>query len=236
MIQIPAEWLAFFTTMLLSPTHFSWAKNFLTSQAWDIFITRQGPKNGLSFQIPNSCPEKSAPSCFLQDLEAPEEDTYDYNINDSEPPSTPKPNKGKAQVTSKTMPLPKQVLHCQGPMVETEVRRSARIKEQNQGFKKGSCSHKNCLACSNEPPVLHPNLIKNLGTAFAKMKTDMISDEILHKKKKSKATIGSKSTKGNAAANTKKKNDEGPSNLGKKADDPSKDKFNEDTTSGKKKK
>ncbi|TVU00955.1 hypothetical protein EJB05_53612, partial [Eragrostis curvula] len=229
MIQIPDDWLAFFTTMLLSPSHFSWAKDFLNSKAWNIFLTVQGPNKGLNFQIPITCPQKNAPTCFLQDME--NTDSMITGMPTKEPPATSENTKGKSIYSSHTVPLPKQVLHCKGPMVETEVRRSDRIRAQNQGFKRGSCTHRNCLACSNEPPVLHPDLIKNLGTTFAKMKPDMTADEALHKKKKQKATIGSRITNNGAEPSSKKKKSGKPANLGKKDEDPTKKKDNDDTTS-----
>lgn len=34
LVNIPADWSSFFTLMLLSLTHFTWAKNFLSSATW----------------------------------------------------------------------------------------------------------------------------------------------------------------------------------------------------------
>jgi hypothetical protein len=35
-VNIPKSWSGFFTKSLLTPDHFSWARNFLLSKFWDI--------------------------------------------------------------------------------------------------------------------------------------------------------------------------------------------------------
>ncbi|CAN6244088.1 unnamed protein product [Urochloa humidicola] len=69
-------------------------------------------------------------------------------------------------------------------MVETEVRRSNRKKNQLNGFKWHTCMNKNCLGCSKEPPTLSSSIIKNLGTTFCKMDEAKLTKEVLGKKRK----------------------------------------------------
>lgn len=53
---------------LLTPTHFSWAKDLLTSKAWHTF-QQQSPAVGLPFLLPGTCPRKEAPSCsYLHEI------------------------------------------------------------------------------------------------------------------------------------------------------------------------
>jgi hypothetical protein len=58
-IQIPKDWAAFFTVMLLSPAHFDWAKTFLTSQAWNLLLQCSNSSSFMSFALPPSCPKNA---------------------------------------------------------------------------------------------------------------------------------------------------------------------------------
>jgi len=46
-------------------------------------------------------------------------------------------------------------------IVESEVRRSSRLKDANKGFKSNGCSDKRCLACAPDPPIIKNEVIKN---------------------------------------------------------------------------
>lgn len=48
------------------------------------------------------------------------------------------------------------------PLVETEARRSTRLKNQKGGFMRKTCVDNNCLACDAVPPLLSSKIIKNL--------------------------------------------------------------------------
>ncbi|KAK3144260.1 hypothetical protein QOZ80_4AG0310700 [Eleusine coracana subsp. coracana] len=201
-IEIPGEWLALFTTVLLSSTHFSWAKEFLNSKATN------GPASGLKFLISPVCPDKATPKCVIQELNSTGNETEEADQQGLITPPQSK-NKGKEVLLSQTVPLPKALANCSGPIVETEVRRSARIITQNNGFKRRSCNHRNCLACSSAPPVLSSKVIKNLGIGFAKMKTSDITDEMLNKKKKGKGPVGNKKKPSDSAQNGKENKKKG---------------------------
>ena len=56
----------FFTKLLLSPTHFNWASNFVQSKAWDLFNGKHG---SILFSIPNDCPTNR--QIFCQKSSAP---------------------------------------------------------------------------------------------------------------------------------------------------------------------
>jgi hypothetical protein len=65
--------------------------------------------------------------------------------------------------------------------VESEVRRSPRLKENNKGFK--PCLDKRCLACNTNPPDLSLRLIKKLGVNIGKVDENLLSEGNLNKKK-----------------------------------------------------
>ena len=66
-VHVPHIWTDFFTALLLNPASFMWAKQFLSSQAWNILAAN---KSGISFSLPNSCPSKNVVPC-LQNLHVP---------------------------------------------------------------------------------------------------------------------------------------------------------------------
>jgi hypothetical protein len=70
------------------------------------------------------------------------------------------------------------------PLVETQVRRSPRIKENNKGFKADICSSKKCLACNPNPPDLTPDMINKLGTSLCQIDENIMSEKVLNLKKK----------------------------------------------------
>lgn len=84
------------------------------------------------------------------------------------------------------------------PLVETQVRRSPRIKENNKGFKADICSSKKCLACNPNPPDLSPAMINKLGTSLYQIDENIMSEKVLNlKKKETSKTITKKQLKEN---------------------------------------
>jgi hypothetical protein len=77
-IQVPLGWENFFIASLLNPSCFDWAKNFLSSEAWDVIIKdSQG-----DFSVPFSIPTKRKLECTLTEIdeerpEAEEMQTFD---------------------------------------------------------------------------------------------------------------------------------------------------------------
>jgi hypothetical protein len=91
--------------------------------------------------------------------------------------------------------------------VETEARRSPRIRSKNGGFKHISCPSKNCLACAATPPSLAPSVLSRLGKDLCKISEDNLSLDSLSSKGKGKSVIGGKrGSKGNLPS----KADKGP--------------------------
>jgi hypothetical protein len=120
-VDIPADWASFFTVMLLSPSHFDWAKSFLASKVWNLFLITAKPKALTSFSTPAKCPENASVLC--QDLvqaaeSAPGQHTIlEQQLEEEDSMSQIKKLKEKSV----------------GPLVETEARRSPRLRSRNLG-------------------------------------------------------------------------------------------------------
>ena len=69
-------------------------------------------------------------------------------------------------------------------LVETEVRRSCRLKQLNKGYKNSVCKDKDCLACHSVPPLIPPKVVKSLNTSFCKVSNKDTTKELLNKKHK----------------------------------------------------
>jgi hypothetical protein len=79
-------------------------------------------------------------------------------------------------------------------LVDSDLRRSKRLKDSRVGFKHGSCPKRNCLMCQHKfdgPPTLSTKVIWNLGSKFCKMSEDDLTDKNLEKKKSSSGSVSS---------------------------------------------
>ncbi|RLM69445.1 hypothetical protein C2845_PM17G07400 [Panicum miliaceum] len=169
-VKIPVEWNNFFTSLLLSPTHFSWAKNFLLSKAWDFFPSANG---SVVFSIPQQCPNDSNLLCH-NEQQLPVDNKGKGIIEDMTPPFSPitwpTMTEGETSAVKKRKKQKKEDI-----LVDTSVRRSLRMNKIKKGFKPNSCVDKNCVACDSEPPALSPSVIKNLGETFCKIDADKLT-------------------------------------------------------------
>jgi hypothetical protein len=84
----------------------------------------------------------------------------------------------EAIVTAKGKPLKRSVI-----IVDTDLRRSPRIKGQKGGFKNPQCTDKNCLGCGAAPPALTSKVIKKLGSSLCNLDPDMTYAALTRKKK-----------------------------------------------------
>lgn len=76
--------------------------------------------------------------------------------------------------------------------VETEARRSPRIRTRNNGFKHKGCPSRNCLACAAMPPTLSNKVMVKMGTNFCKMNVDNVSEDSLKGRSQEQQPIGSR--------------------------------------------
>ncbi|WVZ61933.1 hypothetical protein U9M48_011738 [Paspalum notatum var. saurae] len=172
-LEVPANWANFFLTLLAKPQLFPWAKKFLTSEAWNYFKS----DHSIQIQLPEDCPFTSAEKdhtsqdntsssktksvFFMNEERAPD---FLLELTDGSPsPMTPEPHT------------------C---VVETEVRRSDRLKGKRKGFKTSQCKSSCCLACETDTPLLQPSVIRNLGENFCKINPAGLSEHKLNLKKK----------------------------------------------------
>ncbi|KAM3243166.1 hypothetical protein ACQJBY_055249 [Aegilops geniculata] len=70
------------------------------------------------------------------------------------------------------------------PLVETQVRRSDRIKKDNNGYRRKSCDASSCLPCNAIPPIVHNKVVKNLTKTFCKVSEDEAHDKLSKRPKK----------------------------------------------------
>lgn len=151
-LKVPHNWANFFTVMLLNPDFFSWAKDFLASQAKELLFTST---DHINFSIPSSCPVNSSLPCLI---ESGEEEIVNSSLSGPTELQGPSPKSGRKRRGGK-----------ETVVLETYLRRSNRVRKVCNGFKPSICMNKKCLACTPDPPTLSVKVIKNLGAAFCKV-------------------------------------------------------------------
>lgn len=184
-VDIPRDWASFFIVMLLSPTSFEWAKAFLASKTWGALISCSKDAVMMSFALPKSCPKGAEVHCFAQSPSDESSDDHDsININHvaDQLCASPPRNQVDTNVTN----------NLGSPLVETEVRRSLRIRTLKGGFMKPICAQNGCLACSASPPALPVETIKAIGESACMIAPGTLTVEVLKKKSKERRPIGDK--------------------------------------------
>lgn len=168
--QLAAQWAPFFSAMLLSPTNYNWAKSLMESEAW-VFFSKS--IDTIFIKIPAQAPAQEF-TCSADMIMSDE-----FNANDQASVQSPhhvhltQPSGG----TSKKRKGKKVI-------VESEVRRSPRLKEANKGLKPIGCPTKRCSSCPPNPPELSMHLIKKLGADFCNVDEKSISEISLSQKKR----------------------------------------------------
>lgn len=81
------------------------------------------------------------------------------------------------------------------PLVDSQVRRSERVRQGNNGFKSSECSNIKCTSCN--PPTLSTKVIRILGTQFCSTSLDDLIEGNLLKGGGKKDPITKKKTKRN---------------------------------------
>jgi hypothetical protein len=96
-------------------------------------------------------------------LSARDEDNLGEDFADPPSPNTTKARKRKGKE----------------PLVDSELRRSTRLKTRNRGFKGTNCRKSNCLGCSHKPPILDNSIIKRLWAEFCHIDPAALIDDNL---------------------------------------------------------
>ena len=71
-------------------------------------------------------------------------------------------------------------------MVESEVRRSNRVRGRTNGFKPSGCKITNCLGCKVQPPTLFIATLQAIGTEMCQINPEEVDEAVLNKRKKPK--------------------------------------------------
>ena len=177
--NIPVSWFNFIVHLLLSPDKFSWTVNMLKSGMWDLFTTVENMDQAFLFHIPDKCPTSHAPIC--QAMEEGVQDKGKENIGVAA-------NLHDVESQALLQPFGQENLRKRRsgktPLVETEVRRSDRIKKDNAGYKRNSCPNNNCLPCNAVPPTIKKSVVKNLTASFCKVSEGELEDMLAKKPKR----------------------------------------------------
>lgn len=133
---------------------------------------------------------KKAPTCTLTEakLEESEIDTLEA------PPIDEDTDNGKNKNKKENV---KRLI-----LVESEVRRSPRVKMNKKCVKDHVCEDKHCLGCNSKPPTLSTKTIRKLNSSLCDIEASLAIDEALGKLKKTGAPNNSKKT---GVQNRKKK-------------------------------
>jgi len=182
-VPVPVAWAKFFSSLLLSPEHFEQAKKILSNSNLLACISEEEKVN---LYIPKKCP--ASPEEFALPLVFGKPDT-----STTEKAEVGKNLSGMSGMTRKTA------------IVETEVRRSPRIKTCKKGYKDIVCKDKDCLGCSSAPPNLSTKAIRKLGSSLCDLDTLQVTDEVLTKKAKVSAPGRRKASTNDQEKQEKKK-------------------------------
>jgi hypothetical protein len=128
----------------------------------------------VKFVVPHLYPVPTAPVYSVT-----EKEVHSLAPNDITTPSKPlASSSGTVSTTSIHLKRKK----AKAPIVDTEVRRSERLKEINKGFKSSSYPSKNCFCCKIVPPTLSSKVIRSPGKDLCSIPLDDLSNEVLKKK------------------------------------------------------
>lgn len=184
--------------MLLSPTHFKRVRELISSLA---LLAAIGSSELIGFSLPPVCPMKTPHSCKVVEQEVTE---IEASEDITEAPEELNEIEGLVPVVDETEteeelvpddapapPLKKPRKKRTPVLVDSQVRRSPRIKKNSKGFKTSICKDKQCLGCNTKPPTLSNNAIRKLGSSLCDIDVANLSDGALSsKKKKQVAPVG----------------------------------------------
>ena len=97
----------------------------------------------------------------------------------------------------------------QSPVVNSEVRRSSRVRERSNGFKPSGCMVINYLGCKVDPPTLFVDTLQAIGINMCQVSPEEVDQTCMNKKKKPKLIAKKKGKKVDSKDGAK--DEEGPS-------------------------
>lgn len=201
-VEVPQEWASFLQSLLKSPSHFHWAKDFVLSNSAK-FLNPGSICS--SFEVPKRCPSTNDQACNkLSDwvpISAEEEDFIEEDLEMQPEQLSPEKTPPQSHLTNHG---------CKGRagtkefLVDSDLRRNNRLKTRNKGFKPSSCGKLNCLGCASKPPTLSNSAIRNIGKELCQIEPNQLSDDILMKKKEAGA-VGTQKKEGKGVKSKKMK-------------------------------
>lgn len=192
-VEVPDKWADFFTLMLLSPQNFTLAKEILSSSMWFVISQAEEPSDSSQPSVSED------PSVTGSPLLNKPSDTPDKGQSPMEKEIALPSKSSKATVNPNTPAFLKKIimdlsfgstsdLHIKRkqakrtvPLVETEVRRSTRLRTQKSGFMRKTYVDKHCLACDVKPLLLSSKIIKNLCINYCKVSPEAVTEDKLAK-------------------------------------------------------
>jgi len=168
-LKIPTAWADFLKALLGAPVHSDWAKKLL--QTSFPFLIQQ-PESSDQSPLPEVGTVSTLDVCGK--LKNPVISSVPEEIILEDQEASPSPQSKKRTRKNKV----------QSPIVDSEVRRSNRVKEKCNGFKTSQCKIANCLGCSVKPPILQEEQLRNIGTSLCQIPQDQLEEGALNKKKK----------------------------------------------------
>jgi hypothetical protein len=208
-VMASAQWAPLFTSLLLSPGNYKWAKSFIESEAWDFFSKSL---TTTLIKVPDHCLDqnihciKSSQSSrvVLAEIDVDKSNQNDQSsrvmlaetaVDESnQHDQAASTELAKEECQFKEAVTGKKDRKKRNPVVESEVRRSPRLKDNNKGFKPGSCVSRKCSTCSPTPPDLSLDLIRKLGTNLCQIEDDLLTESSLNQKKGSTVSCCRKKT------------------------------------------
>ena len=116
--SIPSIWADFFTSLLVNPSSFHWAKQLLSSSAWAIIL--EHGKDKIPFALPDKCPTALPLPC-LKNLPEPESliKIHENDTSDTSPSKVAfvEKEKGKEKAT-----IPKEAASPSTPLEKLQQR------------------------------------------------------------------------------------------------------------------
>lgn len=183
-IENPVSWFNFIIHLLLTPDKFGWTMHLLKSDIWKLLTANCKQEETLLFHIPDGCATSQAPTCKYFTLDLGKENE---GISPAAHSSTGAGSPLQQVSPNKALPLGEAISRKRRekePMVETEVRRSDRIKKDNKSYRRKSCDAKSCLPCHAIPPLIQNLVVKNLTKSFCKVSEDELQDKLSKKPKR----------------------------------------------------
>lgn len=163
LLVVPKDWMGFFKALLEAPAQHAWSKKLLES-GFPSFL-HMGPQGGCHLDLGFKPSPLGTCSLLESEPSTAKELEEAIPLEDSEEFLLPKKRGRKGKAVT--------------PIVDSMVRRSSRVRANTNGFKHSTCKIRNCLGCSNDPPILSPTSLKKIGTSMCQLQEDQLEEQML---------------------------------------------------------